>query len=553
MGDAELVADMEGVDNGENANNNTQSTTTGGLIDGIPRDHSLFQARNSKNSKSNGLGSFSLSEGGSNHMEDGDTGGDPPEEPSAAPINDLTGESSALNSTASPRNEKISKFGKMTVSEALEKVELSDQFLARTGHFPIIITSYSIADEAHLHKALSMTGSKGFSFDLENDVHYKLYSNPEDRPSVHLAFAVGMPNSMETGSLDTTLSFPSSEAFEDGLTMTLQYVPSLRWGYSPIFGDKPMSFLPLATIHGNMTMLKSHCPTMLATISEVLTKSLKFNLPTGILEIRTRPVPGTAGNYVLFLGTRLPKEFHDQLKKVMLTAIPPGSDTSLSLKLNGNVFILDFAQRLPSTQLPKQSPIQRAYTAGMKGTLCRLSALTKSTTSMGLANAMTKAIGCQVNVIDIQQQFSGEWSALVEITDAATCRSMTIYELPTEILSASLDALKAKNKGKPPFLDCPPPPVSSDRADCFEMRRTIMRHFPALTKVFSVRAVTSKGLLDTLLTAKPSGAPTKVPPPSTRRYNNKIPSHGPSRNYNYSAAVTKKLYCWYSGSIQPRH
>jgi len=158
---------------------------------------------------------------------------------------------------------------------------------------------------------------------------------------------------------------------------------------------------------------------------------------------------------------------------------------------------------------------------------------------MGLAIAMTKDIGCQGNVIDIQQQFSGEWSALVEITDAATCQSMTIYELPTEILSASLDALKAKNKGKPPFLDCPPPPVSSDRADCFEMRRTIMRHFPALTKVFSVRAVTSKGLLDTLLTAKPSGAPTKVPPPSTRRSNNKIPSHGPSRNYNYSAAVTK--------------
>ena len=457
MGDKDLTADMEGVDNGENADDNTQSTHTTGLIGGMPRDHSIFQGRNSKISKSNGLPSTSPAGGDSNHMEESNTGGDPTKESAAAPMTDLTGEGSTLKSTASPRNVKISKFGKMTVSEALEKVELSDQFQARTGHFSIIITSNSIADEAELHKALSMTGSKGFSFDLENDVHYNLYSIPEGRPSVHFAYAVGMPNSMETGSVDTTLSFPSSEAFEDGLTMTLQYVPSLRWGYSPIFGDKPMSFLPLATIHGNMTMLQSHCPAMLATIAEVLTKSLKFNLPTGIFDIRPRPIPGTAGKYVLVLRTRLPREFHDSLKKIMLTAIPPGSDISLSLKLNGNVFILDFAQRLPSTPLPKQSPIQSAHAVEMKGRLCRLGALKKSTTSTGLANAMTKAIGCQVHVIDMQQQFLGEWSALLEITDAATCQSMTIYDLPPEILSTNLDTLKAKHKGKPPFLDCPPP------------------------------------------------------------------------------------------------
>ena len=69
------------------------------------------------------------------------------------------------------------------------------------------------------------------------------------------------------------------------------------------------------------------------------------------------------------------------------------------------------------------------------------------------------------------------------------------------------------------------------------MRRTIMRHFPALTKSFQLRNVTSKGLLDTLLSAKPSGAPTKVPPPFARRSYNKVPSHGPSSNY--LAAVTK--------------
>ena len=535
MGDAG-PEDMEGVDNGEDPTNTMFSTTTTTHIAGIPRGNSMFSGQNRQIPKSNGLKENSPSEVVSDHMDEDDTGGDTNKESSAASITDLTDEDSNLNSTATPKKFKSLDFSKMTVSQFISEVKLSAPFQARTGHFPIVITSNSIIDKAKLQKALSMAGSKGFRFDLEHDVHFRLNSNKERMPYIHFAFAFDIPDAMKTESTETTLSFPSNEAFEDALIMTFHHIPSLRWGYSPIFGDKPMPFTPLATIHGTTTMLKTHCPTVLATIAEVFTKSPKFSLPTDIFEIRTHPIQGTAGKHVLILGSRLPLALRDPLKKLMLTAIPPGSDTSLSLKLDGKVFILDHARRLPSTQLPQQTPIQRAYTAGMKGTLCRLAALKELTTSAALASAMTKAIGCQVHVIDMAQQFSGEWSALLEITDIAICQSMHLYDLPTYVLSASLDALKARHKGKPPFLDCPPPPVSSDIADCFHMRRTIMRFYPATAKSFTVLAVTNKGLLDTLLTVKPSGTPTKVPPPSTRRSNNKILTHGPSSTY--AGAVT---------------